>query len=112
MGLSYVDVGRVNVNALVVSYAVVGIYLSFQAVVAARLVAGVRGFEPRSGPGLFSLGALSAPVAVAALVYGIGMIVNLCWPRPADSVAAWLTLGSALAIVLPGLAIVRMKRIQ
>ena len=112
VGLSYVDVGRVNVNALVVSYAVVGIYLSFQAVVAARLVAGLRGFKPRSGSGLFSLGALSAPVAVAALVYGIGMIVNLCWPRPADSVAAWLTLGAALAIVLPGLAIVRMKRIE
>ena len=112
VGLSYVDVGRVNVNALVVSYAVVGIYLSFQAVVAARLVAGLRGFKPRSGPGLFSLGALSAPVAVAALVYGIGMIVNLCWPRPADSVAAWLTLGAALAIVLPGLAIVMMKRIE
>jgi amino acid transporter len=112
LALSYVDLGRVNVNALVVSYAVVGIYLSFQAVVAARLLAGLKGFAPRKGPGVFSLGAFSAPVAIAALAYGIAMIVNLCWPRPADSVAAWLTLASALAIVLPGLGIVLFRRIE
>ncbi len=110
IGLTYVDLGRVNVNALVVSYAVVGIYLSFQAIVAARLVAGLRGWRPRTGPGLFSLGRWGMPVAAVALLYGIAMIVNLCWPRPYDSLAAWLTLLSAIAIVAPGILVVLARR--
>ncbi len=105
IALSYVDLGQVNVNALVVSYAVVGIYLSFQAVVIARIVAGFRGFRPRTGPGLFSLGAWGQPVALLALLYGVAMIVNLCWPRPVDAPAAWLTLASGVAIVAPGLVL-------
>jgi amino acid transporter len=107
---SCLDVGNVNVNALVVSYAVVGIYLSFQAVVAARILAGARGFRPKHAPGQFSLGRWSTPVSVGALLYGVAMIVNLCWPRPADAMSSWLTLCAALAIVVPGLVIVRARR--
>ncbi len=110
VALSYVDLGEVNVNALVVSYAVVGIYLSFQAVVAARILAAARGWKARTAPGLFSLGRLGTPVAWAALAYGTAMIVNLCWPRPVDSLASWLTLAAALTIVVPGLVIVRTRR--
>jgi hypothetical protein len=40
------------------------------------------------------------------------MIANLCWPRPADSPAAWLTLASALAIVAPGLMLVLLRKDQ
>jgi amino acid transporter len=107
---SHVDLGKVNVNALVVSYAVVGIYLSFQAVVLGRLIAGARGWKPSHAPGRFSLGSWSTPVSVLALLYGCGMLVNLCWPRGADSVASWLTLAAALAIVVPGLVIVATRR--
>jgi amino acid transporter len=96
---TYIDVGAVNANALLVSYAVVGIYLSFQAVVLARLIAGARGWKP---DGEYSLGRWGMPVAAAALVYGVAMIVNLCWPRPADAVAGWLTLSAALLILVPG----------
>jgi amino acid transporter len=110
VALSYVDLGAVNVNALVVSYAVVGVYLSFQAVVVARLVAAARGWKARTAPGLFSLGRLGTPVAWAALAYGTAMIVNLCWPRPVDSLASWLTLGAALGIVVPGLVIAGTRR--
>jgi len=106
IALTYVDLGQVNVNALVVSYAVVGVYLSFQVVVVGRILAASRGWKPRQAPGLFALGRWAMPVAWGALVYGVGMIANLCWPRPAEALASWLTLGSALAIVIPGLAIV------
>lgn len=106
---TYVDVGKVNINALVVSYAVVGVYLSFQAVVAARLVAALRGWKAEAPAGHFSLGRWSVPVSVAALVYGVSMIVNLCWPRPIDVLASWLTLLAALAILVPGLVIVRTR---
>jgi hypothetical protein len=102
IGATYLEVGAVNLNALVVSYAVVGIYLSFQAVVLARILACFRGFRPDPASP-FGLGRWGLPVAVAALVYGAGMIVNLAWPRPADSVTGWLTPGAALAIVVPGL---------
>lgn len=106
---TYVDVGKVNVNALVVSYAVVGVYLSFQAVVAARLVAGLRGWKADAPSGYFTLGRWGLPVSAAALVYGVAMIVNLCWPRPVDSLASWLTLLAALAILVPGFVIVRTR---
>src|SRR5262245_5277754 len=106
-GATYLDVGAVNANALLVSYAVVGIYLSFQAVVLARLVAGVRGWKPEGG---YSLGSWSMPVAAAALAYGVAMIVNLCWPRPVDTVAGWLTLAAALLILVPGVVLARSRR--
>ena len=112
IALTYVDLGQVNVNALVVSYAVVGVYLSFQVVVVGRILATSRGWKPRAAPGLFSLGRWGVPVAWAALSYGAAMIVNLCWPRPADALASWLTLGSALAIVIPGLLIVFTRKFK
>jgi amino acid transporter len=104
---TYLDVGAVNANALLVSYAVVGIYLSFQAVVLARLIAGARGWKP---DGEYSLGRWGMPVAAAALVYGVAMIVNLCWPRPADAVAGWLTLSAALLILVPGALLAARRR--
>jgi hypothetical protein len=33
--------------------------------------------------------------------------VNLCWPRPADAVAGWLTLAAALLILVPGALLAR-----
>jgi amino acid transporter len=106
-GATYLDVGAVNANALLVSYAVVGIYLSFQSVVAARLLAGLRGWRPE---GEFSLGRWGMPIALVALVYGVAMIVNLCWPRPVDSMAGWLTLAAALLILVPGVLLARGRR--
>lgn len=111
IGASYLDVGKVNINALVVSYAVVGVYLSFQAVVAARLYAAFRGWKAEAPAGYFTLGRWSVPVAILALVYGVAMIVNLCWPRPVGELASWLTLLAAVAIVVPGLAIVFTRRL-
>ncbi|HWX24519.1 MAG TPA: amino acid permease [Vicinamibacteria bacterium] len=102
---SYLTVGNVNVNAFVVSYAVVGIYLSLQAVVFARIWAGLKGWTPRPHPGDFSLGGLSLPVAFLAQAYGLAMIVNLSWPRPASSLSGWLTLLALLVIVTPGVVL-------
>jgi amino acid transporter len=104
---SYLSLGGINVNTLVVSYAVVGVYLSFQAVVLARLVAAWRGWAPAPG---FSLGRWGVLVAAAGFVYGVSMIVNLCWPRPASDVSAWLTLAAAVGIVAPGAALAMRPR--
>lgn len=109
IALSSVDLGAVNITTLVASYAVIGMYLSYQSVVVARLLAARRHWTSETPHGHFSLGRWSVPVAVAALTYGVAMIVNLSWPRPADSMAGWLTLGAALGIVVPGALIVMFR---
>ena len=64
--------------ATIVSFAAVGIYIAFQMVIFAALVARMRGWQP-AGP--FTLGAWSWPVNVVAFVYGVGAIINMSWPR-------------------------------
>ena len=64
--------------ATIISFAAVGIYIAFQMIVVAALVARRRGWRP-SGP--FSLGAWGLPVNVVALIYGISAILNMFWPR-------------------------------
>lgn len=103
---NYIDVGAVNASALLVSYAVAGVYLSFQCIVAARLFAGARGWAPT---GEFSLGRWGKLVACGALAYGSSMLLNLCWPRPVHTVAGWLTLASVIAIVVPGALLARRR---
>jgi amino acid transporter len=50
-------------------------------VVAAALIARVRGWKPS---GAFRLGRWAWPVNVAALVYGALAIINMAWPRGGD----------------------------
>ena len=71
-----------NALAVVISFAVAGIYLAFQMVVLAALFARLRGWRP-SGP--FNLGAWGVPVTVAGLAYGVGALINLAWPRMPDT---------------------------
>ncbi len=71
-----------NAIAMIISFASVGIYIAFQMIVLAALVARARGWQPS---GSFTLGAWAWPVNVVALVYGLSAIVNMSWPRsPSD----------------------------
>lgn len=63
--------------ATILSFAVAGIYISFQMVVAAALYARLRGWQP-AGP--FRLGRTAGFVNAAALVYGIAAIIDILWP--------------------------------
>lgn len=65
------------INAIV-SFAAVGIYFAFQMIVIATIIARLRGWQP-SGP--FRLGAWAWPVNIGALLFGVGAIVNMVWPR-------------------------------
>lgn len=60
------------------SFAILGIYLSFQMVVLAALRARLKGWRPS---GDYQLGRLGLAVNITALVYGVAAIVNICWPR-------------------------------
>ncbi len=64
--------------ATIISFAAVGIYISFQMIVLAALLARGKGWRP-SGP--FTLGGWGYPVNLLALAYGVSAIVNILWPR-------------------------------
>jgi len=65
------------VETIVVSSAA-GIYIAFQMIVLAALIARARGWRPR---GAFRLGFWAWPVNLAAFTYGVLAIINMVWPR-------------------------------
>jgi amino acid transporter len=72
--------------ATIISFAAVGIYISFQMVVLGALLARAKGWRP-AGP--FTLGGWGSTVNFIALAYGICAIVNILWPRPATPNDPW-----------------------
>ena len=63
---------------IIISFAAVGIYISFQMIVLAALIARARGWRPS---GSFTLGHWGWFVNIVALAYGVGAIINILWPR-------------------------------
>jgi amino acid transporter len=63
---------------IIVSFAVAGIYMSFQMIVAGALYARFRGWRPS---GSFRLGAWARLVNVAALIYGLAALADIFWPQ-------------------------------
>src|ERR1700733_1125013 len=77
-----------NAINTIISFAAVGIYIAFQMIVLAALLARMKGWRPA---GLFTLGAWGVPVNLLALAYGVGAIVNILWPRPQSAADPWYT---------------------
>ena len=67
-----------NAVTVIISFAVIGIYISFQMLVFGALIARVRGWRPS---GAFNLGAWGWPVNIIAFIGGVSGIVNIAWPR-------------------------------
>lgn len=84
-----------QVLALILSFAAVGIYLSFQMVVIGAVHARLRGWVPS---GKFRLGAWAWPVNILALVYGAAAIVNVLWPRAPVGSAWFVAYAQLLAL--------------
>jgi amino acid transporter len=61
-----------------VSFGSVGVYIAFQMVVLAALRARLKGWVPS---GKYRLGRWGMAVNIAALIYGVAAIINVCWPR-------------------------------
>lgn len=73
-----------NAVKTIVIFGAVGIYIGFQMIVLAALIARARGWVPT---GKFRLGIWAWPVNLIALSYGLAAITNMMWPRAPDD--AW-----------------------
>jgi amino acid transporter len=67
-----------NAVATIVNSAIIGIYASFQMIVLAALLARARGWR---STGQFGLGAWAWPINIVALMYGVGALIDMLWPR-------------------------------
>ena len=89
--------------AKIITFAVIGIYIGFQSVVLASIIARRRGWQPS---GAFNLGRWGMAVNVLALGYGVTAIVVLSLKTPAatdDFLDKWLVPVSAGIVALLGL---------
>lgn len=92
--------------AVLTSFAVLGIYFSFQLVVVGYLIARTKGWKPT---GSFQLGAWGVPVAIAGLIYGVSMMVNLAGPS-GPGLAGWQVALVTTGIAVAGLLVIVIYR--
>jgi len=96
IGLLLLNVGNPTLFSTITGTSVVVVYLAYLLVTGPLLAQRLRGRFPAE-PGLFSLGRWALPVNVAAVTYGVVMIVNIAWPRAeiydlAGSGSPWMLL--------------------
>ena len=102
---------KVSEDALtkIISFAAFGMYLGFQMVVFAALRARLKGWKPN---GKYQLGKWGLVVNIAALVYGVIAMINMCWPRTPD--VPWydnyIVLLSGIVVVAIGLIYMAIHR--
>ena len=96
---------KVNALTLLVSFGVSGIYLAFQMVVLAAILARLRGWRPTG----FNLGGWAPLVYAGALIYGVAMLVNILIPTGLSSPRGalfnydWMTLAVMVVIAVFGI---------
>jgi amino acid transporter len=86
----------------IITFAVMGIYVGFQAVVLASIIGRARGWRPADS---FTLGRYGWAVNIAGLVYGVSAIAILSWKTPAtgtDFLDKWMVPISVGVIALLG----------
>jgi urea carboxylase system permease len=84
IGLLILNVGNQRAFFVLTSVAIIMFYIAYLCVTGPLLIARVRGKwpTPEHGP-YFSLGRWGLPVNVLAVIFQVGVMVNLAWPRPA-----------------------------
>ena len=96
--------------AKIITFAVIGIYIGFQSVVLASIIARRRGWKPS---GAYNLGKWGMTINVLALIYGVSAIIILSIKTPAlteDFLDKWLVPISAGIVALIGLAYLVIAR--
>jgi amino acid transporter len=115
IGLLLVNIGNQSVFLALTSVAIILFYIPYGCATGSMLYRRLRGEWQRADHGEhFSLGKWGMAVNIFAVLYGLGMAINLLWPRPAVYGAAhWYTQWSALlftsVVVLLGAAYYLLK---
>jgi hypothetical protein len=86
VGIVALGVFAPSAAAPIISFATAGIYTAFAMVVLAAVLARLGGWKPE---GSFRLGALGWPITIAGLIFEVGAVLNIIWPRPASADAAF-----------------------
>jgi amino acid transporter len=77
-----VNINQPQIFSAVTSLAIILIYVSYLLVTVPMLVARLRGkWSSAKREGRFSMGRFGLPVNILAVLWGLGMTVNLAWPR-------------------------------
>ncbi|MFC9995799.1 APC family permease [Nocardia sp. NPDC127526] len=87
-----VNIGQPKVFTVITSIAVIMIYLAYLGVTAPMLYQRLRGNWPAedlAAGGYFTMGRWGMAVNVFAVLWGLGMAINLAWPRPAIYGSPW-----------------------
>jgi len=82
IALLVVNLGNSTLFSTITATSVVVVYLAYLLVTAPLLAERLRGTLPPARPGWFSLGRWAVALNIAAVAYGLAMIVNIAWPRP------------------------------
>jgi urea carboxylase system permease len=83
LAILVVNIRQPQIFTVVTSIGIIMIYLAYLGVTAPMLVARLRNRWQPAGDGKFSLGRWGLPVNIVAVLWGLGMTVNLIWPRAA-----------------------------
>jgi amino acid transporter len=86
VGIVAMGVFAPNAAAPIISFATAGIYTAFAMVVLGAVIARVGGWVPA---GTFRLGALGWPITITGLIFELGAVLNIIWPRPASPDASF-----------------------
>ncbi|GAA4843194.1 APC family permease [Saccharopolyspora rosea] len=82
VALLLVNINQPQIFSAVTSLAIILIYVSYLLVTVPMLIARLRGkWSSAKREGRFTLGKFGLPVNVLAVVWGLGMTINLAWPR-------------------------------
>ncbi|WP_330178946.1 APC family permease [Nocardia sp. NBC_01503] len=87
-----INIGQPQVFTVLTSIAVIMIYLAYLMVTAPMLWQRIKGNWPPSDlaeSGYFTMGRWGMPVNIVAVLWGLGMAVNLAWPREAVYGGPW-----------------------
>ncbi|MDJ0412932.1 APC family permease [Rhodococcus opacus] len=97
-----VNIGQPHIFTVLTSIAIIMIYLAYLMVTGPMLKKRLRGeWPPRDlkEGGYFTMGRWGLPVNIVALVWGIGMALNLAWPREAVYGEPWYNTWGAFVYI-------------
>ncbi|MGL5010037.1 MAG: APC family permease, partial [Paracoccaceae bacterium] len=111
VGIVALGVFAPNAAAPIISFATAGIYTAFAMVVLGAVIARMGGWTPA---GSFRLGALGWPITIAGLIFEVGAILNIIWPRPASADASFYAtyLIPIALLVIIGLGLLQLGRVS